>query len=497
MTELGNDKQEGMRRLVDLALDYGKKKQSPQTGYVHYYYQGYDDEVHLPIPIVENLLFSLALLRTRLAENVLEARKILGGILPFQNLEEGTVSYGNFPLYMHDFPQCKDRQVAVHASAPLFWILKLFGTVLGNDLKVRLEKALLSAVRHAVKSYHEKPMLYPVAVKVGAAAKAVGNLLGDESLENEGQLLLNSLVNCSDRMSWYCPESIAMIFTSLSMVYTSLKNGPWDPFWRHLENTWHRDLCAYCGPVWQEWQREAEPKATVYDLLLGALSGRFSCRALKESIAHLEAALVFLLSTELSETGERGEFSTSGYYCGSHYAYQFMQRGELTPLYIKAFQPFRILWGDKNRLHSFVSQSKCDPLVEVIAPDEISLLFTLEGSADVEDKEKNREILFFVDAHENLEFFVSEKKASTFQLDDTLRLCSPGMELTLSFQLEKGDGKFFGHRMLGNRSSHQQSKKGNQYEAFDWMLFFRTVRRDADCQVRVKINRIGKKDITG
>ncbi len=53
------------------------------------------------------MLFALALLRSRTTENILEAKAIVDNLLHFQ-LKEGP-SAGNFPKYLHEYPNCKQR----------------------------------------------------------------------------------------------------------------------------------------------------------------------------------------------------------------------------------------------------------------------------------------------------------------------------------------------------------------------------------------------------
>ena len=148
-----SDRNESMRQLIELAINYGRKRQSSQTGYLHYCYGVHEQEIHLPIPVVENFLFALALLRSRLIDNVTEAKLILEGLLHFQNRQPENPMAGNFPIYLHEFPVCNDRFAGIQVAGVIYWILKLYHQGLGQELKKRLEEAFLSAVNHALRMH--------------------------------------------------------------------------------------------------------------------------------------------------------------------------------------------------------------------------------------------------------------------------------------------------------------------------------------------------------
>src|SRR5438105_2193850 len=103
-----NQSADGLKQLLEMALSAGRNWQSPQTGYVQYCYNIQDESRHDTIPTLENVLFAYALMRSRLADNINEAKDLLNRLLFFQN-KENDASHGNFPIYLHEFPFCKDR----------------------------------------------------------------------------------------------------------------------------------------------------------------------------------------------------------------------------------------------------------------------------------------------------------------------------------------------------------------------------------------------------
>lgn len=487
-----NESLESTRLLYELALNSGKKRRSSQTGYLHYCYHPVENEPHLPIPIIENFYFALALLKTRTIENVQEAKTILEGLLHFQNKQEDSSAKGNFPIYLHDYPACKDRFISIQAACVIFWILKQFHQVIGQDLKKSLEESLILSVKQALNAYTEKNASYPTAIKIACTAIAAGQLTKDDQLRDYGQQMLEVLRTNSDENSWFCPSAMGSIIASLLMVYPRLSESPWKPFWDHLQSVWHRGTACYIGPGIKEWQQGEEPQATLYDLFCGYFSGIFSARMLKDSMVHLEAVLI-------PPTDERFEVlpypvNLQGTLKGAkwclhqeeHLAYSYIDKGslEINPIYEKGFHPFKLVWGSPERVHTLVCQGGN---ASIISFDGTDLIFHLDSAVEVEDREKAREILFFADQHDEMEFFVSSQKASTFALGEKLTLKDKELVLTISFDLEQGEGRFLGHRMPGNRLSQVATKGVAKFNAYDWQLFLRTLNRSDKCQIRVKM----------
>jgi hypothetical protein len=479
---------DNMRLLQELALESGRKRQSAQTGYLHYYYHPIEQEPHLPIPLVENFLFALALLRSKTVENIQEAKTMLEGLLHFQDKKEGNASKGNFPIYLHHFPACKDRFIGIRIACAIFWILKQFRQVVGQELKMRLEEALSLAVKQALQTHSEKEAPYPIAIKIAATAAAAGQLLEDASLKDTGWQLLETLREHPDEHYFFCPESLGSIAVSLLMIYPRLNERPWAFFWDHLQTTWHRGTATYTGPSLKEWQQREEPQATLYDLVCGYFGETFSDRALKETNVHLEAVLIPFsegrfgpLSYPLEVHGTLQGAKWTLFH-GEKFAFSCIEKKD--SLHEKGFSPFRLIWGDVHRVHTFACQGGN---AKTISFDKTEMIFDLEAPVDTDDREKNREILFFIDKYEALQFFVSGQKASTFRLDEPITLKDGPLTLSLSFHLEEGEGRFLGHWMTGNRPSQLDIKGEARFRAYDRQLFLRTVTRSDTCRFKVRL----------
>jgi hypothetical protein len=485
---------ETIRQLIEMSVKSGRNRQSRQSGLLHYCYQLRGEEPHLTIPLVENVLFALALLRSRYSENVIEAKGILERLLHFQNRQEG-IAQGNFPVYLHAFPKCDDKFLGAHLAIPFYWMLNEFSHVLGSELKKRLETSFLDLLRYCLRIHRSEPAPYPIGVKIAAAAKAGGTLLLIKDLKQEGEALLESFRLHPDQTSWFSPASIAAILSALQAAYPSIKESPWNPFWLHLEQTWHHRTCSYIGPAFEVYQQDEEPQVTLYDLFLGYFSRVFSERALKDSVTHLEAALIRPSSDTLSIPpyplkleGNYGEAKWA-FLQTEMFAYSFVEKGQHNDTRgEKGFHPLRIIWGNRQRVHTFVCQRKNGETIDFVPlSDGIDISFGIKSFIPSEEREKSKEITFYIDRNEGMNIDINGSSFTTFMLGEELQIKSGGALLSLAFHLEEGYGQFMGHLMMGNRPSHTNVENKQCFGAFDWQLFLRTVRRSDECRFKTAI----------
>jgi len=119
------------RKLVDLALEAGKRYLSPQTDLIHYCYE--DECSTDTIPFFENLCYCLTLFRTMIGDHVQEGKERLKHLLSFRNEE------GRFPVYLHQYPKGTGSYRTMY---PLFLIDKYFHKVIEEPLRSELRKNL-------------------------------------------------------------------------------------------------------------------------------------------------------------------------------------------------------------------------------------------------------------------------------------------------------------------------------------------------------------------
>ncbi len=118
-------------KAVELALKAGRKRQSELTRFVHHCSE-HPEKSSETIPTYENFCFALALLRSRIAENVLEAKALLEKLLAFQVNSE-------FPVYLHEYPLCRYAGLKSKLYPVIFFILRDFHSVLGEKLREQLQ----------------------------------------------------------------------------------------------------------------------------------------------------------------------------------------------------------------------------------------------------------------------------------------------------------------------------------------------------------------------
>lgn len=478
------------RQLNDMALTAGRKRQSAQTGYVHYFYHDSEDDAQQTIPLIENVYFALALLRTKTSENVTEAKEILNRLLFFQNPTES-----NFPIYIHEYPHCKDRFLGVQLLPAFFFILDEFDLVLGADLKQRLHLCVSKLLHSTLKALDEKKPSYALGIKIAAAAKAFGIYFEDLALEQKGEQLLNQYLNMGLQPAWFIPTSIADICIALQLAYASIQESPWKDFWQHLIQTWHLPTCAYIGPGLKQHQQADEPQPALYDLMMGYFSQGFSQRALRDAPYHLHAVLIRpieeffpVVTYPLSIKGLLNQCPWT-IYQQEKFAYSLIDSNALpNPAHKNAFHPLAVVWGDKDKVHSFVCQEgNFDSFTFESNGHEIELVIQLSPDYELDDREKAREIAFFFDIEPDVKMTIHGEAATTFDLSEEFILKTPQVELSLVISHTQGEGQFLGHLMQGNRSSQIHLKGAHRFKAYDWQLFFRTLRRSSTCQFKASL----------
>lgn len=486
-----------MRQLLEISYSCGRGWQSSQTGYIHYCYTKLDEEFHHPIPVYENILFALTLMRSRSVENVNEAKEMLSRLLYFQSNKEDQ-THGNFPIYLHEFPYCRDRSQGPLLLPVFYWIYKNFHHVLGSDLKQRVEKALNHLLSFTLKSQQEREFPLPQAMKIAAAAKAIGQLLANEQLKQEGDQLLAILderASVDDQSvisAWLSPAGIADLSLAFQMLYPSLSKSPQTSFWHHLAATWHSASEAYCGPGWHEYQRGKDPQQTLYDYFLGYYAGKYSYRSFFDHPVQLQAALVHPTDDELPAAlyPIRSQGSVDGVpwkvFQAEDFAYSLLAKPlEILKTSEKGFHSFKLVWGGGCNVHSMVFQPSAALKVDFEESDEEIILYvTLDPEIP---NEKNQEISLYVDLSDNLKIKVQNTSSTTFQVGDLITLSDELLDISLNFSLQAGKGGFFGHIMRGNRPSQMDQKGSHRFDAYDWLIFLRSIRRDDHCVIKISI----------
>lgn len=479
---------ERIKALNEKALAAGRLFQSRQTGFVHYFHSMQTPSMHQAIPLYENLLFVLALLRSRLVDNASEAKDLLFRLLSFQCSDPGSEE-GNFPFYLHDYPKGQEAESSLRLLAPLYWILKQFGHILGQELKKRVEKSLHALMEFSLKSHLSQPFPYTLSVRLVAAQQAYGELFGREDWKEEWLKDGHALAIPCD--SWCSTAYLADLFVAIQMG--DRQDHSLQLFWEFVYRTWHQGLGCYIGPCVREWQSKEIPQANLYDLFLGFFFNQAISRTEPPAIYHLQAALIQPVIPSFPEREE--SYSFSGLYKGKKwtlyanqkYAWTGLDKENVTsPIGEKTYTPFRFVTGSEKLIHTLVCQggkfSK-----EWLNKEEgrVTLYFDLESPFEGEE----RTICFFWDDHPDWQVRVDGELAATFALGQTVSLqVSRDQTIHLVFELVEGEGQFLGHLAKGNRPSQLKVlEEEKHFQAYDRILFIRTIRRRTPCRLKVTI----------
>lgn len=455
---------ENLKKLMNLSLAAGEKRISQETDYLHLKYHSLD-EVNQTIPLLENFLFTLSLFKTRSTENVTRAKGFLEKLLYFQ------IADGEFPVYLHEYPECKDRYLSISLLAPLYWIYHGFHQILGSTLKGRLEKALTLLLDYSLKILIDKNPPYYMRMRLGSAAYAIGKLLGSEDYVKTGEAMLAEFEKETD--NWHYQRHLGDLIIAAQMADPKFSQK----FMNHLCKMWNTVLSCYIGPRIEEYQSGFEPEVTLYDLFMGYLTKKFSKRALKESPVHLHAVLIqecdLIVDEKLGSYDFTFTESNAQEKCTSQ----------------KGFTPYKLVFGSSERLHSLALEGvNCQKIDFKADANKHEFLFFLDAVPELEDKEKSREIAFYFDLFDRTEFRVEGIKATTFQLGEQVEVLMDGFKFDLKFEIVEGSGQFMGHFMRGNRPSQIANKGKDRFAAFDNQIFLRTIRRDEGCILKATLH---------
>lgn len=484
---------ERTKQLIEMALAAGRRMQSIQTGFVHYCYQSQDEDVQQAIPVYENVLFVLALLRTRTVENMTEAKVLLEKLLAFQN-DRKEKSLHNFPIYLHEYPNCWDHFLGINLLTPFYWILKYFGHVLGQDLKIKLEKSVKDLLTYGLKIQEEMKLPYKVEVRFAASRVAFTTLWDDKNGIEKGNKVLELLHEQGTTDLWDSTDCLSDLLVSLQMVYSIIAESPWKGFWKYLLQTWHYASSTYVGPCVKEKQKREEPLVSLYDYFMGYFSGQYAARTKIMNVCQLRAVLIHPSDDHIVE-GVSCELV--GLYGNNKWALRNEKEWALTllekqeilnPVLDKTYTPFRFAFGDTLRGHALVNQGSYASKIEYQNDEKESVLFFhLEEGADLENRERQRELSFYIDFHPETQILVEGKPSTTFELGQKVEIESSSRKIELLFDCIEGTGQFLGHISRGNRPSQVEVKGDKRFLAYDWHLFIRTIRRKSKCLLRVKI----------
>lgn len=403
-------------RAIDLALASARKRQSAKTGFIHLF--PHEEGVWDTIPLYENFCFVFALFRQKSAETVLEAKALLERLLAFQTLD------GNFPVYLHEFPKNRDSYLPLRITPLLLQLERHFSSILGSELKLKIQQAAQNSLRSIEKVRLEKPL--PLLWENRYRACVQEPLLPVVG-ENFSPL---------EWGEWVITLQLADRLDLLGPI----------PFYRSLQ-------LLLASPS-SEIQERLEPQPAPLEWVLAEAEEAYTSRLLHDHPYQILAAPLFALDIK----GIEG----------------------ISILQLE--KRMRFFWKG-NTIHSLLSTA-----ATALAKTAQGAVLLFDLPHPMEQKRDDLfEVSFYCDASKETHLFVQDQKATVFHLEEEIRIETPTQAITLYFELVEGEGDFLGHFARGNRPTQSACKGSLQYEAFDWHIGLRTLRRSASCKIQVTI----------
>jgi hypothetical protein len=474
-----------MDTIIELALQSGKQFQSSQTGFVHYNYQNPLKGTQDTIPVYENFLFALALLRSRIGDHIQEAKQLIKQLLPFQN---HLTSPGNFPVYLHQYPHCADSTLPINLLTPLYWILKNYSSVLGTTLQKNLQDATMQTLRYSIHLFEEKPTLPDyLGIKIASATEAFSSLFKVNLWERFGKTSKEGIEVETTLNTWYTPELLGEILPALQMIDPQLSSSKFALLKSFLKTTWSSKLNSYIGPSYREYFEGEHPDVTLFHLWMFQTTQKFP--KLSPHPKHLKSALVqnvkqWEIKDSIPTLYKEDEWTL---YKGTQIAVTALPKESgHTPPFQKALHPLKIIWEHEGSPASFVCYGGDSKVEYRLSPPQVELIFTLPSELPETKRVKNSyETQFFFSALPNITPLVNDSKATFFTLDDTVTIKAPKATLKLEFHPLTEEMHCVGHLMQMNRPS--QKKENIEFKAYDWGIVLRTIKRKPQSHLRVTI----------
>jgi hypothetical protein len=419
--------EEAPRKNLELHSEFAKKRISPQTGFLHLFTETPSAVEQNTIPLLENMYYVLGLFRTRLSDPIIEGKLILEKLLAFE-------VEGNFPIYLHHYPSCKDRSLSIHMLPVFYYLLHDYRQVLGKELTRKLEDLTARIVTHAEKIRAEKPLPFSAEVKFLCFTKQLIAKLPASSQE-WGEYLL----------ALHMSEDVLLIQQEL----------------KKAASFWNSHLGVYIAEGKAHPQDGYFPKATLFDLFMAVQTGAFSEQVLSNHTLCLSGSLVHAFSPDSPLPFQEDSLAILSHPEG------------------KSLISF--FWKENGHLRSMSLQAPLGTHTAEKTEQGMKISFTYPE--EIPGEENEVEIGLYLDASQKVALLVNGAPGSTFALTDTVAIATETSHIPINISLV-GEGKLYGQLSKANRSS-QTRKEG--YEAYDWKIGLRTIQRDANLKLSIEM----------
>ena len=232
--------------LQNLSLSLGNNKYSSETGLIQFFHKK-DAVFHHTIPILENLTYSLSLLRSKEMKNIERAFDIMDACCRFQVLD------GGFPRYIHEYPNIYFYSVNIDILNVFYWIKKEFKKIISSEVKSRVDKviSLLISFLEEKQNYLQESTLFRFNILKSA--------ITDTSFDIENDFKEKYL---------YSKDGLKDIFLSLQIYDLENKKKITKDIWKKGLNLYNRELYSYIGPLDNLFQERYISEVTLSDLFV-------------------------------------------------------------------------------------------------------------------------------------------------------------------------------------------------------------------------------------
>lgn len=416
--------------------------------------------------LLMNFGYVFALFRTKNHENILKAMSVLKRLLYFQ-IKAKKAGYGGFPKYIHQYPNAYDKRACVHIYVILYKLNKLFSKVLEKNLRKDLENALSRL----------KKFISMMDLNIGY----------EPDIEPLVSLILEKTLNKK-------PFVISSKHLETFVYMNVFSNEAAKPYLDENKYYWNSKLNVFVGPFFNEHFEKMHLRPTLFNLFINANFGTSPSQSLDNHYVYLLAALVLTASSEekvsesISKTFLFHEMNACLLNDKRSSLFYFKNfRPKENDCYTNGFHVFSYLFGSSSEnINSFVCQTKNMEISSLENEGVFSIDFTYP-KIDIQEKKENSELNFYLFRNKDLQIFVDRKKATIFKLSEKLFIETLDRTLEISFSIVKGNGEVLGAISMGNRPSQMHSKAVSDYEAFDWKISLRTLRRDEGFTINMKM----------
>lgn len=434
--------EEVLRKLLHQGCQAGRLYQSEQSNFVHYHPKVLEGAYPQAIPLYENALFILLLFRSKTLENSKEAKFLLDRVLFYQDKNPESESYGNFPVYMHDFPYARDFITAFLLFMPLSYIQRDFCFALGDVLKTRLQEAITlleSYCRRALKNNK---------VPVWAAA-----LFEDVAVPEE--------------LSWAEAGKLFMVATFRENKHVK------DAIRRCIEALWHEGAQAVLTCPYYLSFDGFSPTIEFLDFVAVLDSDSIPERLKHSHIKHLDIALLF-------PEEQKMQYADTAFVAGYHiekkatWGVSYTSQDSLMPMYM--------VTPNHTLLAVTPFQGTC-----AATNSTFTISFVVEPSFSCDFMDEANVFEFFVNFSPDLTLTVQNKAATVFHADEKATLNMKTHTIECSYHVE-GEGTIIGHYIRKNRPQQKMTKGEYRTFSFDAALALRAVDIAATTRVTITLS---------